>query len=876
MRKLSIKNGTKYAEKLALFHALSKTPIKIGSPIQSFLNECKNKLISTKGEYYFLPKNVKFMVVTKLEKIPHTDTSYKLMLTEAFFSISYKRLQAQKDSIRKDSIRTNPYIYYVTLTSKKPLQIHDLLLIRIKKDSKKYQEIPKNDYRKVMQLELHYKHGLNMIMNKNLYYANNQHTSHIKQDSKKHKTTESNAVTRHICMITERKKRIVAQALNTRMILPVKATQKALKALPKFTLIAVNENNEITEVLGNLTQGSLDREIALYINDYTPKDFSQKALNEAENMAKSFMNTESIPLPKNHIKKQLDNTLRYDLTHLPFCTIDPVNAKDHDDAIYYDSKHSILYVAIADVSSYVSLDSTLDKEARDRAFSLYFPNKVFPMLPPQLSSQACSLKQDEKRLALVWALKLHKRNVKVLHSQIFKAVICSHASLNYKQVSHFLESRLDSSLKFMFKQAMGLQEGKLDFIQDSKNHATNTKQDSTIDVSCYAFNMTSDTNMTTLDTTNDHVILRKSEKSLTLESKKDLESNTTNTKQNLRLESKKDSKSPFAPHTLHPPKISLEPSLETKPINNQAIEESLLAFSKLAVLLYKKRMQNGIDLALRDFSLQVDSDEGLDSITIDSKDISHTIVEEAMLLANQASAMYLHSIKHGIYRNHAEPNKRDFYKLLNILADMNIRPKSIESKRNKKHNSMLTTLQALQKEAIKKHKRHIADFCIVRHFAKANYMSNSIGHFGLGFPFYTHFTSPIRRYSDLLIHRLITAHLQNNTKILQYIMRETKTILAHINKREVQFDSIESYYKRLKMLRYAQSLVPFNDEALVFMVRKNVAYGFPLHKVGYCSVEIDCKDCVINTHEVIQIQIVDVDFNTLSLKAEPITQKNNT
>lgn len=758
---MSIKNGTKeYAKKLALFHALSKTPIKTSKTIQSFLNECKNKLISTKGEYYFLPKDVKFMVVTKLEKIPHTDTSYKLMLTEAFFSISYKRLQAQKDSIR-----TNPYIYYVTLTSKKPLQIHDLLLIRIKKDSKKYQEIPKYDYKKVMQLELHYKHGLNMIINKNLYYANNQHTSHIKQDSKKHKTTESNAATRHICMITERKKRIVAQALNTRMILPVKATQKALKALPKFTLIAVNENNEITEVLGNLTQGSLDREIALYINDYTPKDFSQKALNEAENMAKSFIDTESIPLPKNHIKKQLDNTCRYDLTHLPFCTIDPVNAKDHDDAIYYDSKHSILYVAIADVSSYVSLDSTLDKEARDRAFSLYFPNKVFPMLPPQLSSHACSLKQDEKRLALVWALKLHKRNVKVLHSQIFKAVICSHASLNYKQVSHFLESRLDS--------------------KSCKN-------------------------------------------------------------------------------------------IESKPINNQAIEESLLAFSKLAVLLYKKRMQNGIDLALRDFSLQVDDDEKLDSITIDSKDISHTIVEEAMLLANQASAMYLHSIKHGIYRNHAEPNKRDFYKLLNVLSNMNIGNKSIESKRNKKHNNMLTTLQALQKEAIKKHKRHIVDFCIVRHFAKANYMSNSIGHFGLGFPFYTHFTSPIRRYSDLLVHRLITAHLQNNTKILQYIMRETKTILAHINKREVQFDSIESYYKRLKMLRYAQDLLPFSDEALVFMVRKSVAYGFPLHKVGYCSVEIDCKDCVINTHEVIQIQIIGVDFNTLSLKAEPIIQKNNT
>ena len=143
MRGLSIKE---YAKKLALFHALSKTHIKSSKSIKAVLHECKNNLISTKGEYYFLPKDVKFMVVTKLEKISHAETSYKLMLTEAFFSISYKRLQAQKDSIkRKDSVRTNPYIYYVTLTSKKPLQLYDLLLIKIKKDSKKYQEIPKHD-----------------------------------------------------------------------------------------------------------------------------------------------------------------------------------------------------------------------------------------------------------------------------------------------------------------------------------------------------------------------------------------------------------------------------------------------------------------------------------------------------------------------------------------------------------------------------------------------------------------------------------------------------------------------------------------------------------------------------------------------------------
>lgn len=782
MRRLSIKE---YVKKLTLFHALSKTRIKISKPIKAILKECQNTLISVRGEHCSLAKNVRCVVIAKLEKVLQTDQeiSYKLMLIEAFF------LPLAKSSVasNEDSIRTRPYIYFVTLTSKKPLQLYDLLLIKVKQDSKKYQSIPKSDYKKVMQLELQYKHSLHAIIYKNLHYANtNQYVANIEKDVKRHNHVQPSNTAKHICMITERRGKVVAQALNARMILPVKATQKALKMLPKFTLVAVNGDNQIVEVLGSLLQGKQDKEISLYVNDYAPKDFSQKALSEAENMATSLINTESVKLPKNHIKKQLDTTLRYDLTHLPFCTIDPINAKDHDDAIYYDSKNSILYVAIADVGSYVPMDSVLDKEAREKAFSLYFPNEVFPMLPPSLSAHACSLKPNENRLALTWALKLHKRNATVLHAQIFQALICSRASLHYKQVSYFLESR------------------------DTK-----------------------------------HLSIAQAKHSSALVSEIMADSSFT----------------------------QADIGIET--IKNQAIRESLLAFSKLAVLLYKKRMKNGIDLALRDFSIKVDDNEELESITLENKEISHMLVEEAMLLANQASAMYLHTIQHGIYRNHAAPNKRDFYKLLHVLSHINISA----CKRGKKHkkvgNNILFNLQALQKEAIRKDKRHIVDFCIVRHFAKANYMSNNIGHFGLGFSSYAHFTSPIRRYSDLLAHRLITAHLQNDTKALQYIIRETKTILAHINKREVQFDSIESYYKRLKMLRYAQNILPFNDEALVFMVRKNIAYGFPLHQVGYCSVEIACQDCLVNMHEVVQIQINDVDFNTLSLKAVLIHQTCN-
>ncbi len=760
---MSIDNQTykEYASILAYLHALSKTFTKVKQPpIKQLLQACNKALLykHTK-QTYALANRVKFMTIAQIEESIKIKKNiyYKLMLIESFF------IPPKKQDNKNLAYKTKPLYCSVALFAKEPLCVNDILLVKIPKNHTKPQKISIQQYQKILPLQLHYQHSLHVVIQNNLTYAKTYYMKNKQVgnsiDNKTMQSHTKNAQIKHICVVTECKQIAVVRTLDNNTIIPVKATQKALKALPKMTLLVVNEYNEITAVLGNLLQGKHDKAIALYVCHYEPIAFSDKALDEAKNLARSFNGVKGVMLPSLRSKKPFDTTLRYDITHMPFCTIDPVGAKDHDDAIYYDSKESVLYVAIADVSNYVPLGSTLDKEAQYNAMSLYFPNQVFPMLPPTLSADACSLKPHKKRLALVWALRLHRRTANILQAQIFQAIICSQASLHYEQVAHFLEN---------------------------PNHTILAKQ-------------------------------------------------------------------------------------------HKAIYAWLFAFSKLACILHKKRMQQGVELMLQDFHIALDRDDDIRHVSTQTKDKAHMLIEEAMLLANQASANYLHNtIQHGIYRNHAYPNKRDFKHLIHLLAKMDFHTTPFTLKRHyptkqavriDESTKMLMFLHAIQKEATKKQQRHIVDFCIVRHFAKANYMAHSIGHFGLGFPLYTHFTSPIRRYSDLIVHRLITAHLQHNFKAMQFIMREAKKVLPHINKREKQFDSIESYYKRLKMLRYAQRILPFDDEALVTHRHKGMVYGYPLHRVGYCNVIIDDKDSMINTPMIIQIQVVGVDFNAMSLRA---------
>ena len=198
--------------------------------------------------------------------------------------------------------------------------------------------------------------------------------------------------------------------------------------IKKFDMELVHENDvftinskthEIVEHFGNLEDARIDEKISLFLH------------GELFRLDETW-----------HIDAKMDDTNeRVDLTHLPFCTIDPASAKDHDDAIYYDEKEHVLYVAIADVSYFVQENSELDKAAFLKSTSIYLPNKVLPMLPNELSEEMCSLKEGVNRYAYVFKIFLDNNN-EVKKSQLFEAIINSHRKFAYERIDEVLEGNL--------------------------------------------------------------------------------------------------------------------------------------------------------------------------------------------------------------------------------------------------------------------------------------------------------------------------------------------------------------------------------------------------------------------------------------------------
>ncbi len=184
------------------------------------------------------------------------------------------------------------------------------------------------------------------------------------------------------------------------------------------------QTNTIVKNIGNLNDPSIDEQISLilYHEDYRLDPHFEEL--------------------DYHTPTHNEN--RVDLSELNFCTIDPDTAKDFDDAVYYDEENFTIYVAIADVSSYVLPNTAIDKEARRRAFSLYFPHKVLPMLPHKLSSDLCSLKPDEPRLSYVFKMKLDKETLSIIQSDLFEAVIVSKKRFTYGRIDRVLAGKLDT------------------------------------------------------------------------------------------------------------------------------------------------------------------------------------------------------------------------------------------------------------------------------------------------------------------------------------------------------------------------------------------------------------------------------------------------
>ncbi|MDO7252854.1 RNB domain-containing ribonuclease [Helicobacter cappadocius] len=541
-----------------------------------------------------------------------------------------------------------------------------------------------------------------------------------------------------LCYLEKVKGEIIAFELKNPHAKPIRLTvsQKSLRELPRHCLLKVDmRSKEIKEVLGSIDDPQIDENISLTLYnrdaDFTP---------EACVLADSF--GEGVDVDMYHDRK--------DLRTFPFCTIDPNDAKDHDDAIYFHTPSNTLYVAIADVSEYVSSESALDVQAKNRGFSVYFPHKSFPMLPRNLSENICSLKEGKDRLAFVWRLRLHRRTFEVIDSELFEAFINNHQNITYADVDKLLSGK----------------------------------------------------------------------------------------------------------------KISI----------NKEVKRSILDFYPIAKKLRSKRLKKGYEFFNDEIKMELNQEGLLTEIKIDLQSDSHMIVEEAMLLANRESARFLnqHLGDNGIYRVHNAPTQDRLNELLFECKALGYTLPSLPYNQENLHS----IISSIQKQATKKDMRKQIDKMIIRSQSQASYSPYNIGHFGLGFDKYTHFTSPIRRYSDLLLHRILKQIISNSPqseKKLSYLLSHIKTSCMLLSDQERQVFKIEVDFKDRKYSRWALDHIG----TVVTGIIADESYP-PLANAIDCiygaRITLDCLSDDVKKFDEVKMQILDAHIPSGKIFAKIINK----
>jgi len=356
---------------------------------------------------------------------------------------------------------------------------------------------------------------------------------------------------------------------------------------------------------------------------------------------------------------------REDLRDLPLITIDPSDARDHDDACYAhadeDPKNEgghVVWVAIADVAAYVTPGSALDREARKRGNSTYFPDRVVPMLPDRLSGDLCSLHEGVPRACIAVRMVLDAAGNKIGHS-FHRGLMRSPASLHYEEV------------------------------QDAIDGAPN------------------------------------------------------------------DRTGPL-----------LDPVL--KPI-----------YAAYAALKAARAERQPLDLDLPERRIELDKDGTVKSVNFKDRLDAHRLIEEFMVLANVAAAETLLSKKTPLlYRIHEEPSpaKLDALRETAQAAGYTLAKGQVLHTRH---------LNKLLNDAAGTDDAELINLSTLRSMTQAYYGPAHIGHFGLALRSYAHFTSPIRRYADLIVHRaLITAHGWGNDELSQHDIEDIEQTGAHISDTE--------------------------------------------------------------------------------------------
>ncbi|MFW2236163.1 RNB domain-containing ribonuclease [Aliarcobacter butzleri] len=419
--------------------------------------------------------------------------------------------------------------------------------------------------------------------------------------------------------------------------------KKALTFNENDVLVVDNKSFEVIKNVGNISDSKVDEFISLYL------------YKELYRLEKLDFEIDA---------KMDDKNERVDLRELPFCTIDPNSAKDHDDAIYFDKDENILYVAIADVSYFVKEGSDLDKLALKKSTSIYLPSRVLPMLPPILSEEMCSLKEGLDRYSFVFKLHLDLEKLSVKKAELFEAVINSHKNFSYGRIDRVIEGHLD------------------------------------------------------------------------LYSKLDKE-----------------------------------------------IFDYLIPLYEITKKFRKKRLEKGYDFRTTENRLKLRNSE-LESIEVETSTASHQLIEECMLLANIEASKKVSNI--AIFRVHEEPS---FKAISKLVDDVNILGVNVKLQKD-----VHETITHIQKSAKTSMLSAEVDELIIQSQTQAKYSSKNLGHFGLGFSSYSHFTSPIRRYSDLVLHRILKT---------KQTPKNIDEICEHISLNERKVDQLVWDFEDRKYARWA-------------------------------------------------------------------------
>lgn len=431
----------------------------------------------------------------------------------------------------------------------------------------------------------------------------------------------------------------------------------------------------ITEVLGSRGQPGVDT--LTIIREYNlPEQFAEDVVHESRLEAERF---EEETIPEG----------RLDLTGETIITIDPVDARDFDDAISLeriDKDHWRLGVHIADVSHFVRPRTALDREAHNRATSVYLPDRVIPMLPEIISNGLASLQPDRVRYTKTAIIEFSPEGARIavdLHS----AAIRSKRRFTYEEVDEYLAD----------------------------------------------------------------------------------------------------------PEVW---KSRLSPEVH-----------SLLGrMHELAMILRKRRAERGaLEMSLGELKVDLDRDGKVVGAHQVENTVSHQIIEEFMLSANEAVADYLRENKLLFLRRvHEAPDPRKLLELTEFVAELGFETESLESR---------FELQRLLRLVTGRPEEHTVNYAVLRAMQQAVYSPIEEGHYALASDCYCHFTSPIRRYPDLTVHRLIDAVAQQKQPVQE--MGELVALGEHCSQRERRAEAAERELTKLKLLSYLEERVGMELDAII-------------------------------------------------------------